>query len=35
MKPGDPIPSKNELIKTFNISNTTARRTLLEIESKG
>ncbi|ADB40357.1 GntR family transcriptional regulator [Spirosoma linguale] len=33
--PGDQIPSENELIKTFNISNTTARKTLLEIESKG
>ena len=34
-QPGDQIPSENELIKTFNISNTTARKTLLEIESKG
>lgn len=33
--PGDKIPSENELIKEFNISNTTARKTLLEIESKG
>lgn len=35
LQPGDQIPSENELIKTFNISNTTARKTLLEIESKG
>ncbi|GAB3990661.1 phosphonate metabolism transcriptional regulator PhnF [Spirosoma daeguense] len=33
--PGDQVPSENELIKTFKISNTTARKTLLEIESKG
>ncbi len=35
LQPGDQIPSENELIKTFNISNTTARKILLEIESKG
>jgi GntR family transcriptional regulator len=33
--PGDKIPSENELIKNYKISNTTARKTLLEIESKG
>ena len=33
--PGDKIPSENELIKKFRISNTTARKVLLEIESKG
>ncbi len=33
--PGDQIPSENELIKEFKISNTTARKVLLEIESKG
>jgi GntR family transcriptional regulator len=33
--PGDKIPSENELIKTHKISNTTARKILLEIESKG
>jgi GntR family transcriptional regulator len=33
--PGDKIPSENELIKTYKISNTTARKCLLEIESKG
>lgn len=35
LQPGDQIPSENELIKRFGISNTTARKTLLEIESKG
>ncbi|AUD06277.1 GntR family transcriptional regulator [Spirosoma pollinicola] len=35
LQPGDQIPSENELIKTFTISNTTARKVLLEIESKG
>jgi len=33
--PGDQIPSENELIKKYRISNTTARKILLEIESKG
>ena len=33
--PGDKIPSENELIKSYSISNTTARKVLLEIESKG
>ena len=33
--PGDKIPSENDLIKKFRISNTTARKVLLEIESKG
>ena len=33
--PGDKIPSENELIKRYKISNTTARKILLEIESKG
>jgi GntR family transcriptional regulator len=35
LQPGDKIPSENELIKAFKISNTTARKSLLEIESKG
>ncbi|GAB3908569.1 phosphonate metabolism transcriptional regulator PhnF [Larkinella knui] len=35
LQPGDQIPSENELIKHFKISNTTARKALLEIESKG
>lgn len=33
--PGDKIPSENELIKEYKISNTTARKVLLEIESGG
>ncbi|WP_134087935.1 GntR family transcriptional regulator [Olivibacter sp. XZL3] len=33
--PGDKVPSENELIKIYQISNTTARKSLLEIESKG
>lgn len=34
-QPGDQIPSENELIKKYNTSNTTARKSLLEIELKG
>lgn len=33
--PGDRIPSENALIKKYNISNTTARKSLHEIELKG
>lgn len=33
--PGDKIPSENDLIKNYGVSNTTARKSLLEIESKG
>jgi GntR family transcriptional regulator len=32
---GDKIPSENELIKQYNISNTTARKCLQEIELQG
>ncbi|MCF6331899.1 MAG: GntR family transcriptional regulator [Draconibacterium sp.] len=35
LQPGDKIPSENELIKTYKISNTTARKSLQEIELKG
>ncbi|MCE6991991.1 GntR family transcriptional regulator [Dyadobacter sp. CY323] len=35
LQPGDKIPSENELIKNYNVSNTTARKSLLEIENKG
>ncbi|WP_149243402.1 GntR family transcriptional regulator [Dyadobacter sp. 32] len=35
LQPGDKIPSENELIKNYNVSNTTARKSLLEIESRG
>lgn len=34
-QPGDKIPSENELIKKYNASNTTARKSLLETELKG
>jgi GntR family transcriptional regulator len=34
-QPGDQIPSENELIKTYTISNTTARKSLLEVELQG
>ncbi len=33
--PGMQVPSENEIIKTYKVSNTTARRILLEIESQG
>jgi len=33
--PGDKVPSENELISTYKISNTTARKSLLEIELQG
>jgi GntR family transcriptional regulator len=34
-QPGDKIPSENELIKIYSISNTTARKSLLELELNG
>ena len=34
-QPGDKVPSENELIKLYNTSNTTARKSLQEIELKG
>jgi GntR family transcriptional regulator len=34
-QPGDQVPSENELIKKYSTSNTTARKSLLEIELKG
>lgn len=33
--PGDKVPSENELIKTFKVSNTTARKSLLNLETLG
>lgn len=33
--PGDKIPSENEIISQYNVSNTTARKSLLEIEFGG
>jgi GntR family transcriptional regulator len=35
LQAGDKVPSENELIATYKISNTTARKSLLEIELKG
>jgi GntR family transcriptional regulator len=35
LQPGDKIPSENDLIKSFGVSNTTARKSLLEIENRG
>lgn len=35
LQPGDKVPSENELIKSFRVSNTTARKSLFDIESKG
>ena len=35
LQAGDKVPSENELIKTYNISNTTARKSLLEVEHNG
>jgi GntR family transcriptional regulator len=32
LQPGDKIPSENDLIKSYKISNTTARKSLLDIE---
>jgi len=33
--PGDKVPSENEMIHNFGVSNTTARKSLQLIESKG
>ena len=35
LMPGDKVPSENELIKIYRISNTTARKSLLEVEIRG
>jgi GntR family transcriptional regulator len=35
LKPGMKIPSENEIIKKYGVSNTTARKVLQEIESAG
>ncbi|ASO06476.1 GntR family transcriptional regulator [Arenibacter sp. M-2] len=34
-QPGDKIPSENELIEMYSVSNTTARKSLLEVELRG
>lgn len=35
LQAGDKVPSENELIKIYKISNTTARKSLLEVELNG
>jgi GntR family transcriptional regulator len=35
LKPGEPVPSENEIISKHRVSNTTARKTLLELERQG
>ncbi len=35
LKPGMRIPSENEIMREYNVSNTTARRSLQEIEAAG
>jgi len=35
LQPGMKIPSENDIIKTYQVSNTTARKTLQEIENAG
>lgn len=35
LPPGSPVPSENEIIEKFTVSNTTARKTLLELEKEG
>jgi len=35
LEAGDKVPSENELIRTYKISNTTARKSLLEVELNG
>lgn len=34
-RPGDKVPSENEIISVYGVSNTTARKALLDIELKG
>ncbi|MBM1106253.1 GntR family transcriptional regulator [Aurantibacter crassamenti] len=34
-QPGDKVPSENELIDMYEVSNTTARKSLLEVELEG
>jgi len=35
LNPGDKIPSENDIIKQYQVSNTTARKVLFEIEKEG
>jgi len=35
LAPGKPVPSENEIIEKYGVSNTTARKILLELEKEG
>src|ERR1043165_3439590 len=35
LAPGQPVPSENEIIEKYQVSNTTARKALLELEKEG
>jgi GntR family transcriptional regulator len=35
LAPGQPVPSENEIIEKYHVSNTTARKALLELEKEG
>jgi GntR family transcriptional regulator len=35
LSPGSPVPSENEIIEKYQVSNTTARKALLELEKEG
>ena len=35
LKPGDPIPTEQELIKTYGVSRITVRRAIYELENQG
>ena len=35
LRPGSPVPSENEIIERHKVSNTTARKALLELEKEG
>jgi len=35
LKPGTPVPSENEIIEKYKVSNTTARKALHELEKEG
>jgi len=35
LPPGTPVPSENEIIEQYQVSNTTARKALLELEREG
>ena len=35
LSPGQPVPSENDIIEKYRVSNTTARKALLELEKEG